>query len=117
MRARSPQVSSGQPVKDYVDTAVRHVLLRQGVIGIKVKVMLEWDPTGKVGPKKPLPDTVTVHKPKEARPRCASHPHASAPCMLESAARRLLRRCLTARNAFAQEESIDKPYVGKAEPY
>ena len=73
MRARLPQVSSGQPVKDYVDTAVRHVLLRQGVIGIKVKVMLEWDPTGKVGPKKPLPDTVTVHKPKEARPRCA-HP-------------------------------------------
>ena len=40
--------------------------------------MLEWDPTGKNGPKKPLPDMVTVHKPKE-------------------------------------EETIDKPYIGKAE--
>lgn len=29
--------------------------------------MLDWDPTGKTGPKKPLPDTVTVHKPKEVR--------------------------------------------------
>ena len=62
---RRHQVSSGQPVKDFVDCAVRHVLLRSGVIGIKVKVMLDWDPTGKAGPKKPLPDSVTVHKPKE----------------------------------------------------
>ena len=52
-------------MKDFVDCAVRHVLLRSGVIGIKVKVMLDWDPTGKAGPKKPLPDSVTVHKPKE----------------------------------------------------
>ena len=29
-------IHSGQPTKDYVDTAVRHVLLRQGVLGIKV---------------------------------------------------------------------------------
>jgi len=29
-------ISSGQPVKDYVQTAFRHVLLRQGVLGIKV---------------------------------------------------------------------------------
>ena len=71
-------VSSGSPVNDYVDAAVRHVMLRQGVLGIKVKIMLEWDPTGKNGPKKPLPDMVTVHKPKE-------------------------------------EETIDKPYIGKAE--
>lgn len=68
------QVSSGQPVKDYVDAAVRHVLLRQGVLGIKVKIMLDWDPTGKAGPKKPLPDTVTVHKPKEARPALQKPP-------------------------------------------
>jgi ribosomal protein S3 len=58
-------VSSGSPVNDYVDAAVRHVMLRQGVLGIKVKIMLEWDPTGKNGPKKPLPDMVTVHKPKD----------------------------------------------------
>jgi small subunit ribosomal protein S3e len=29
-------VKSGQSVKDYVDSAVRHVKLRQGVLGIKV---------------------------------------------------------------------------------
>ena len=27
--------------------------------------MKEWDPTGRQGPKTPLPDVVTVHAPKE----------------------------------------------------
>ncbi|KAI3796997.1 hypothetical protein L1987_39685 [Smallanthus sonchifolius] len=49
-------VSSGQPVKEYIDSTVRHVLLRQGVLGIEIKIMLDWDPTGKLGPKTPLPD-------------------------------------------------------------
>ena len=31
-------IHSGQPARDYVDYAVRHVLLRQGVLGIKVKM-------------------------------------------------------------------------------
>lgn len=30
-------VSSGEPVRQYIDSAVRHVMLRQGVLGIKVK--------------------------------------------------------------------------------
>ena len=29
-------IASGQPVHDFIDSAVRHVLLRQGVLGIKV---------------------------------------------------------------------------------
>jgi len=58
-------IHSGDPTNHYVDTAVRHVLLRQGVLGIKVKIMLPFDPTGKKGPKKPLPDTIHVHEPKE----------------------------------------------------
>ncbi|KAJ0446914.1 putative ribosomal protein S3 [Helianthus annuus] len=58
-------VSSGQPVKEYIDSAVRHVLLRQGVLGIKVKIMLDWDPTGKLGPKTSLPDNVVIHMPKD----------------------------------------------------
>lgn len=37
----------------------------QGVLGIKVKIMLDWDPKGKVGPTTPLPDLVTIHTPKE----------------------------------------------------
>merc|ERR1712200_296487 len=53
-------IHSGDPVNDYVDSACRHVLLRQGVLGIKVKIMLPFDPTGKTGPKKPLPDNVSI---------------------------------------------------------
>ncbi|KAI3819376.1 hypothetical protein L1987_13206 [Smallanthus sonchifolius] len=45
-------VSSGQPVKEYIDSAVRHVLLRQ-------------DSTGKLGPKTPLLDNVVIHMPKD----------------------------------------------------
>lgn len=37
----------------------------QGVLGIKVKIMLDWDPKGKQGPTTPLPDLVTIHTPKE----------------------------------------------------
>merc|ERR1719315_663602 len=58
-------IHSGFPTEEYVDKAVRHVLLRQGVLGIKVKIMLPWDPTGKQGPKRPLPDHVNIVEPKE----------------------------------------------------
>jgi len=43
-----------------VDYAVRHVLLRQGVLGIKVKIMKGYDPEGNLGPRKRLPDSVTI---------------------------------------------------------
>uniref|UniRef100_A0A2I2Y6Z1 KH type-2 domain-containing protein n=1 Tax=Gorilla gorilla gorilla TaxID=9595 RepID=A0A2I2Y6Z1_GORGO len=58
-------IHSRDPVNYCVGTAVRHVLLRQGVLGIKVKIMLPWDPTGKIGPKKPLPDHVSIVEPKD----------------------------------------------------
>jgi len=57
-------IASGQPARDYVSHATRNVLLRQGVLGIKVKIMLEYDPEGKRGPNKPLPDCVKVYEPK-----------------------------------------------------
>ncbi|OIW03468.1 hypothetical protein TanjilG_14693 [Lupinus angustifolius] len=37
----------------------------EGVLGIKVKIMLDYDPKGKQGPKTPLPDIVTIYTPKE----------------------------------------------------
>jgi small subunit ribosomal protein S3e len=43
----------------------RYLIVIQGVLGIKVKIMLDWDPKGKVGPTKPIPDLVTIHTPKE----------------------------------------------------
>ena len=59
-------VKVGEPAKEYLDKAVRHVLLRQGVLGIKVTIMLPWDPTGKLGGvKTPQPDVITILEPKE----------------------------------------------------
>lgn len=58
-------IHSGQPAKEFIDFAVRHVLLRQGVLGIKVKILLATDPKGINGPKKSLPDAVTFIDPKE----------------------------------------------------
>eukprot|EP00401_Gymnodinium_catenatum_P048216 CAMPEP_0117567502 /NCGR_PEP_ID=MMETSP0784-20121206/57635_1 /TAXON_ID=39447 /ORGANISM="" /LENGTH=61 /DNA_ID=CAMNT_0005365365 /DNA_START=1 /DNA_END=186 /DNA_ORIENTATION=+ len=39
--------------------------MRQGMLGVKVKIMLSHDPEGKMGPKLQLPDNVIVHEPKE----------------------------------------------------
>jgi len=60
-------IHSGEPVNNYLDCAVRHVLLKQGVLGIKVKIMLDHDPTGRVGTRLPLPDHVAILEPKEEK--------------------------------------------------
>ncbi|KAF3847119.1 hypothetical protein F7725_020147, partial [Dissostichus mawsoni] len=52
-------IHSGDPVNYYVDTAVRHVLLRQG------QDHAALGPSGKIGPKKPLPDHVSIVEPKD----------------------------------------------------
>ena len=56
----------------YIDAAVRHVLMRQGVLGVKVSIMLPHDATGKTGPKEPLADVVTILEPKEEAPAPAA---------------------------------------------
>jgi small subunit ribosomal protein S3e len=61
-------IHSGDPVNDYVQFAVRHVLLRQGVLGIKVKIMLPYDTKEGKGAKKPLPDHISIVQPKEDTP-------------------------------------------------
>merc|ERR1712204_127793 len=58
-------ISTGEPKNHYIDEAVRHVLMRQGVLGVKVKIMLAYDPEGKMGPSLPMPDNVIVHEPKD----------------------------------------------------
>jgi len=60
-------IHSGEPVNVYLDRAVRHVLLKQGVLGINVKIMLDHDPTGRLGPRTPLPDHVAILEPKEEK--------------------------------------------------
>mmetsp|Transcript_102276 Transcript_102276/g.196277 ORF Transcript_102276/g.196277 Transcript_102276/m.196277 type:complete len:107 (+) Transcript_102276:2-322(+) len=61
-------ISTGEPKRHYIDEAVRHVLMRQGVLGIKVKIMMGYDPEGKMGTKVILPDNVVVHEPKDEAP-------------------------------------------------
>jgi small subunit ribosomal protein S3e len=58
-------IKTGHAGQVYTDTAVRHVLMRQGVIGIKVSIFLPHDPKGITGPKIPLDDVVTILEPKE----------------------------------------------------
>ena len=57
-------IKSGDASRTYVDTAVRHVAMRQGMLGLKVSIMLPQDPEGKLGPKENLSDIVTVLEPK-----------------------------------------------------
>jgi len=57
-------IASGDAKNHYIDSAVKHVKLRQGVLGIKVKIMLPYDPQGIKGPTKCLPDLVEIREPK-----------------------------------------------------
>ncbi len=52
---------------DYVETAVRHVMMRQGILGVKVSIMLPHDPKGIIGPKTLLSDVITILEPKHER--------------------------------------------------
>merc|ERR1719329_98264 len=58
-------IKTGHAGQMYTDTAVRHVMMRQGVIGIRVAIFLPHDPKGQLGPKIPLDDVVTIMEPKE----------------------------------------------------
>jgi hypothetical protein len=42
-------------------------MMKQGVLGIRLKIMLPHDPEGKNGPKTPFPDNVS---PLSPIPRC-----------------------------------------------
>ena len=51
-------ISAGQAKKDYIDVGSRHVMLKQGVMGVKVKIMKEYDPKNIQCANVPLPDQV-----------------------------------------------------------
>lgn len=40
-------------------------MMRQGVLGVKVAIMLPHDPKGILGPKSQLADVITILEPKE----------------------------------------------------
>jgi ribosomal protein S3 len=51
-------ISSGQVKDHFLETSYRHVQLKQGVMGVKVKIMKEYNPENPQCAKIPLPDTV-----------------------------------------------------------
>ncbi|XP_039441025.1 40S ribosomal protein S3-like [Culex pipiens pallens] len=53
-------IHSDDPCKEYSATATP---LRQGELGIQVKIVLPWDPNGNIGPKEPLSDNVEMVDP------------------------------------------------------
>jgi len=59
-------IKTGQAHREYVDEAVRHVLMRQGVLGVKVAIMMDYDPKGVNGCKTLLSDVITILEPKDA---------------------------------------------------
>merc|ERR1712039_625163 len=58
-------ISTGDPKTHYIQESVRHVLMRQGVLGVKVRIMLGYDPEGERGTTHMMPDKITIHEPKE----------------------------------------------------
>lgn len=58
-------LKSGNAPQLFTDQATRHVYLRAGTIGIKMKIMLPYDADGIRGPNKLHPDVITVLPPKE----------------------------------------------------
>merc|ERR1712100_212125 len=57
-------ISTGQPKKEFVDTAVRHVNMRQGVLGLKLSIMAAVE-KGKGKDLKVMPDYIKIHEPKD----------------------------------------------------
>merc|ERR1712151_79026 len=61
-------ICTGQPKNDFIDVSVRHVFFKQGIMGVKVKIMLPEDKSPDQqfgGVSHPLPDTVVIEEPKE----------------------------------------------------
>lgn len=74
-------ISSGNPKEVFIDESVRHVQLKSGILGVKVRIMKPHDPTGKVGPTCRIPDNVIIHDPNEmkAKAQAAAAPASDKP--------------------------------------
>ena len=58
-------ISAGNPKNDYIEEGIRHVSLKQGVMGVKVKIMKEYDPKNPQCASVPLPDHVEFYDVKK----------------------------------------------------
>ena len=60
-------VKTGNSAVVFLDYATRHVMMRQGIMGVRVKIMLPRDPEGIIGPKAKLADVVEIQAVKEEK--------------------------------------------------
>merc|ERR1719217_436021 len=44
-------ISTGEPKRHYISMATRHVMMRQGILGVRVKIMLAHDPKARWEPR------------------------------------------------------------------
>jgi small subunit ribosomal protein S3e len=58
------QISTGQPKREFIDEATRHVNMRAGVLGVKVKIMMAVELKVN-GVTKVMPDFIRIHDPKD----------------------------------------------------
>lgn len=58
-------ISSGQAKDEYLETSIRHAFLKQGVMGIKVKIMKPYNAESSQCAKNPLPDFVEFYDTKK----------------------------------------------------
>jgi len=61
-------IKSGDAVNHYIDKAYRHIKMKQGVLGIKVAIMLPYDETEENGPSVRQADVITILEPKDEDP-------------------------------------------------
>ena len=109
-------IHSGQPAKDFIDHATRHVLLRQGVLGIKVKIMRASsspnDPSGEKAGGSGLPDSVTIIEPKEEQPVLAptSQDYGAKAAQAQAAQQQLQQQQAEGEGAEAQQAPAEQQY-------
>ena len=58
-------VKSGNSAREYNDYATRHIMMRQGIMGCRVKIMQPYDPEGKNGVTAKMSDIVVILQPKD----------------------------------------------------
>ena len=63
--AQGYQISTGQPKLEFIDTAIRSIKMRQGVLGLRVKIMQGTKRTTSSGATKVMPDFIEIIPPKD----------------------------------------------------
>ena len=72
--AQGYQISTGQPKLQFIDTAVRSIKMRQGVLGLRVKIMSGTKKITHTGKTIVMPDCIEILTPKDDM-KAVEEPH------------------------------------------